>query len=486
MVTLRSRTRSLRVINPLVTYPYRVSGRRFLRALGATASGGVLAVTVAAGSVTLAANHLTSNVTKIDISEQVGERSVDFGDLSSGPVTFLLMGSDSRSGAGNRGYGSFDGARSDTTMLVHVYPDRDSAVVVSIPRDTVMDLPSCKDSAGRTIPGTRARFNTAFENGGPGCTVKAVEAMSGLQVDHFVVLDFNGFKRAVDALGGVEVCLTRPLVDRQSKVDLPAGRTRVYGDDALAFVRVRHNIGDGSDISRIGRQQLFLSSLIQEVSTSGLMTDPTRLWRVLNESTKALAMDPGLADAKALLALGNSLRGLSPSNISFVTLPWQPSGDGATVVVNQASAKKIWHALATESPWPEPPTTGVDGQALAVAPSAVTVSVRNASGTQGEGSRAMRELRAQGFRIATVGSASTTRATTVIRHTSAQLEAARTLQAAVPGARLKEVAGTTAVLDLRLGSDFTHVSPIVMKKRATSANAPSGTPTTADQDICTG
>ena len=103
---------------------------------------------MAAGSATVAVGRLEDNVTKIDISHQVGDRVVDYGDLSDGPVTFLLMGSDQRTGAGNEGYGNFEGARSDTTMLVHVYPDRDSAVVVSIPRDTVVDLPACKDDEG--------------------------------------------------------------------------------------------------------------------------------------------------------------------------------------------------------------------------------------------------------------------------------------------------------------------------------------------------
>ena len=285
------------------------------------ASAGALALTVAAGSATVAVGQLEDNVTRIDISEQVGERPVDYGDLSEGPVTFLLMGSDQRTGKGNKGYGNFEGARSDTTMLLHIYPDRESAVVVSIPRDTIVDLPSCKNADGRVLPATRDRFNAAFDRGGPGCTVKTVEAMTGLTVDHFVVLDFNGFKKTIDALGGVEVCLTRPLQDSKSGVDLPAGRTRVSGEEALSFVRVRHNIGDGSDISRINRQQIFLSSLIQEVTGSGLLTDPLRVWRVLSESSKSIATDKALADSDGLLALAASVSGLRPKDISFVTLP---------------------------------------------------------------------------------------------------------------------------------------------------------------------
>lgn len=456
---------------------------RVLRVLAGIASSVVLAATVAAGSITVAANHLEANVTAIDISHEVGPRPVDYGDLASGPVTILLMGSDARTGKGNKGYGYFEGARSDTTMLVHVYPDRDSAIVVSIPRDTVIDLPSCRDADGVRVAGTRDRFNTAFDIGGPGCTIKAVEQMTGLTVDHFVVLDFNGFKRTIDALGGVEVCLTRPLQDSRSGVDLPAGRTRVSGEDALAFVRVRHNIGDGSDISRINRQQLFLSSLIQEVTGSGLLRDPVRVWRVLTESSKSIATDQAMAEARGIFALASSLAGLRPDDVTFVTLPWLPSGDGATIVPDQPRADAIWAALAAEQPWPPPPTRGADGKKLTVPPSRITVDVHNATGEEGVGAEAAADLAGEGFAIGVVNARNRVAATTVIRHAPDQLQAARTLQAALPGSVLREDPEEGARLDLTLGSDHRGVQEIRVKAPAASATAAA---TTADQDICTG
>jgi LCP family protein required for cell wall assembly len=471
-----------------VTYPYGVSGRhRILRVLAGLASGAVLAATVAAGSVTVAANRLASNVTTIDISHQVGYRAVDYGNLASGPVTILVMGSDARTGSGNEGYGDFEGARSDTAMLVHVYPDRDSAVVVSIPRDTVIDLPTCTDADGALVPGTRDRFNAAFDIGGPGCTVKAVESMSGLTVDHFVVLDFNGFKRTIDALGGVEVCLTRPLRDEKSGTDLPAGRTRVSGEDALAFVRVRHNIGDGSDISRINRQQLFLSSLIQEVTDSGLLRDPVRVWRVLEESSRSIATDPAMADAKGITALALSLSGLRPDDITFVTLPWLPSGDGATIVTDQPKADAIWAALAAEEAWPPPPTRGADGGRLTVVPGEITVDVHNASGEDGLALGAAADLEAQGFGIGVVNARDRVTGATIIRHAPEQVEAARTLQAAVPGSLLRVAADEGLRLDLTLGSDFTGIDTIRVKVASSSSSSRADTEaSTADQDICTG
>jgi LCP family protein required for cell wall assembly len=493
IVTLRHRAASLPMLIWPVTYPYSVSGHsksgrhRALRVLGGLASAGALAVTVAAGSATVAVGRLEGNVTTIDISGQVGQRPVDFGDLSEGPVTFLLMGSDQRTGTGNKGYGNFEGARSDTTMLLHVYPDRESAVVVSIPRDTIVDLPACKDADGATLRATRDRFNAAFDRGGPGCTVKTVEAMTGLSVDHFVVLDFNGFKRTIDALGGVEVCLTRPLQDSKSGVDLPAGRTRVNGEDALAFVRVRHNIGDGSDISRINRQQIFLSSLIQEVTGSGLLTDPLRVWRVLNESSKSIATDPALADSDGLIALAGSLSGLRPRDISFVTLPWLPSGDGATIVADRPKADAIWAALADEQPWPPPPTKGADGEVLTVAPAKILVDVHNATGADGQGSRAAADLGAQGFRVGVVNAREKVAGTTTIRHAPDQLEAARTLQAAVPGSVLREDPARGARLDLTLGETYDGIDEVRVKAATTGSGVGGNEPsTTAAQDICTG
>ena len=458
---------------------------RIPRVIAGIASAGVLAVTVLAGTATLAAGHLEGNVTTIDISDQVGQRTVDYGDLESGPVTILLMGSDQRTGTGNKGYGYFEGARSDTTMLVHIYGDRKSALVLSIPRDTVTDLPACKDSDGNTLPPTHDRFNMAFDRGGPGCTVKAVEQLTGLTVDHFVVLDFNGFKKTIDALGGVEVCLTHPLQDSKSGIDLPAGVTRVSGDDALAFVRVRHNIGDGSDIGRINRQQLFVSSLIQEVTGSGLLTDPMRLWRVLDQSTKSLSTDPALANSDGILALATSLSALRPDDITFVTMPWLDSGDGATIVPNWTKLNPILHALGNDTPWPPPATKGADGQKLTVAPEKIVVDVHNATGTDGTGSTAAQALAGQGFSVGVVNARDKAAATTVIRHSPDQLEAARTLQAAIPGSVLKEVVGAGSRLDLTLGSTYRSVEDITVK----GSHAASGTSTqssTAGQDICTG
>ena len=420
----------------------------------------------------------------------MGERPVDYGDLSEGPVTFLLMGSDQRTGKGNKGYGNFEGARSDTTMLLHIYPDRESAVVVSIPRDTIVDLPSCKDADDRVLPATRDRFNAAFDRGGPGCTLKTVEAMTGLTVDHFVVLDFNGFKKTIDALGGVEVCLTRPLQDSKSGVDLPAGRTRVSGEDALSFVRVRHNIGDGSDISRINRQQIFLSSLIQEVTGSGLLTDPLRVWRVLQRVVEVdrdghRRWPTPTASWRWRPACRDCDRRTSRSS----PCPWLPNADGATIVADQPKADAIWAALADEKPWPPPPDQGRGRREAHRDPRpdpAWTSTTRPASRARAPGPPS--DLAAQGFGIGVINAREKVSSATTIRHAPDQLEAARTLQAAVPGSVLREdpepgfAPGPDPRRDLRRGRRRSG-SRRPKTGSGVGGNQPS---TTAAQDICTG
>ena len=317
--------------------------------------------------------------------------------------------------------------------------------------------------------------------------MKTVEAMTGLSVDHFVVLDFNGFKKTIDALGGVEVCLTRPLQDSKSGVDLPAGRTRVSGEDALSFVRVRHNIGDGSDISRINRQQIFLSSLIQEVTGSGLLTDPLRLWRVLSESSKSIATDNGLADSDGLLALAASMSGLRPKDISFVTLPWLPNADGATIVTDQPKADAIWAALADEKPWPPPPTKGADGKKLTVVPGEILVDVHNASGVDGQGSRAAQDLAAQGFGIGVVNARE--KVASSDHHPTRPGPARGGPDPAGRRAGIGAARGPRAGsrLDLTLGGTYDGVDTVRVKAATTGSGVGGNQPsTTAAQDICHG
>ncbi|MCX5382080.1 LCP family protein [Streptomyces sp. NBC_00083] len=242
-----------------------------------------------------------------------------------GAENLLLIGSDSRAGS-NSSYGRDDGGsqRSDTTILLHLAADRQSATAVSLPRDLMADLPACGEPDGTTSKAQFAQFNSAFEIGGAACTIRTVEKMTGVRIDHHMVVDFSGFKDMVDAVDGVEVCLKEPVEDRQAHLKLPAGRQLLRGEQALGFVRSRHGFGDGSDTQRMDRQQQFLGSLMKKVQSNGVLLNPARLVPVLDAATRSITTDAGLNSLKDLYDLVSSMRDVPTENIRFLTVPRQP------------------------------------------------------------------------------------------------------------------------------------------------------------------
>lgn len=270
------------------------------------------------------------------------------------PINIVLMGSDTREGKNSKGYGKPDeieGARSDTTILLHVSGDRTRALAVSIPRDTMIDLPMCKNKQGEMVGGYKSRFNEAFDLGGPSCTVKAVEEQTGVKADHFAVVDFAGFKGVVNALDGVEVCLEKAVKDKESKLDLPAGKSVVKGEQALAFVRARKSLSDGSDISRIQRQQDFLSSAMRKAISLDTIKNPLKLYEVLKATTSTLTVDPQLASMESMQELALNLSELRPDSVTFATAPFVYNDDMATVSFSP-KAQELWNAIKNDQPWP--------------------------------------------------------------------------------------------------------------------------------------
>ena len=365
---------------------------------------------------------------------------------------------------------------------------------MSIPRDTWVMLPECNVD-GETVGAFEAKFNTAFEIGGPGCTVKLVEQMTGLTIDNFAVIDFEGFKNVVDALGGVEVCLTEPASDPASDLELPAGTSVVNGEQALSFVRARKTLSDGSDLSRIKRQQAFLSSMIREASSTGLLLNPVKLYSTLDAATSGLTTDPGLADIDVLRDLALSVRGMAPGDIAFLTMPWVERGDGENVLVDEASAAPLWQSMAQDAPWIKPKKSGDSASnkkpGITVQPEQITVRVLNGSGVAGRAAEVAAALEAQGFTIAEIGDADRSDyPTTEIRHDAASAEAARTVLAALPGATtVADDASTT--ITIILGTSYTGVESVVAD--VTAASTPSSSereddaitdPTTADKVRC--
>ena len=269
---------------------------------------------------------------------------------ANGAENILLIGSDDRTGA-NSAYGSAGGQRSDTTILLHLAADRRRATAVSIPRDAMVSVPPC-ELPGGTRTGTRlVQFNWAYETGGAACAIRAVEQLSGIRIDHHLILDFTGFKEMVDAVGGVEVCVPKAIRDRGARLDLPAGRRTLSGEQALGWVRVRESLGDGSDTQRMGRQQQFLASLMRKVQSQAVLLNPARLWPVLDAATASLKADPGLSSLGALYDLTWDLRAMPAADVVFLTAPrrpYRPDPDRDEFVQPQTS--QLFAALREDRP----------------------------------------------------------------------------------------------------------------------------------------
>ncbi|MFE1766351.1 LCP family protein [Streptomyces angustmyceticus] len=305
---------------------------------------------------------LNGNLKGVDINAALGHdrpKNVDDGSMD-----ILVMGSDSRAGK-NGEYGKDEGgARSDTAMIVHVYKGHKKASVVSIPRDTMIKRPDCvKD--GKDVPGAqRAMFNTAFEVGGPACSVKTVESISGVRMDHFVEVDFTGFKKLIDALGGVEVTTKKPIDDNNSHLHLPAGKHTLNGEQSLGLVRTRHGVpgGDGSDLGRIQLQQTFIKALMNQVKNVGVLTNPTKLYDIADTATRAITTDTDLNSVSELTGLAKSLGNIGSDNIDMVTMPvtYDPANPDRVVPLVKKS-QQVWDALRQDQDIPKSATKGSAG-----------------------------------------------------------------------------------------------------------------------------
>jgi LCP family protein required for cell wall assembly len=299
-------------------------------------------------------------------------KSVVKDDTPKGAMNILFIGSDSRD-LGTNEYGKGTGSqRSDALMLVHFSRGNSRIDAVQIPRDTLTDLPACKDTGSGAFAGGNDEMINSALDGGPACSVRAVETHSDGRIDHFVQLDFEGFASMVNALGGVDVCLDKALVDPLAKLDLPAGKQKIKGKDALALARTRHAVGDGSDIGRLGHQQVVMSSIINQARSTSVLTRPDKLFRFVNALTKSITVDKGISSISDLTGLAKRARAVPDSGITFVTMPngaAPPPNDQR--VVKTPDADTIFKAIKKDQEMP------VQGEESTDAPSsdgATTVS----------------------------------------------------------------------------------------------------------------
>ncbi|MEU4063584.1 LCP family protein [Streptomyces wedmorensis] len=295
---------------------------------------------------------LDGNIQGVDINAQLGAERPE--NVDNGSMDILVLGSDSRSGD-NAAYGKDEGgARSDTAMVVHVYEGHKKASVVSIPRDTLVDRPACTDGKGGAAAGERrAMFNTAYEVGGPACAVKTVEAMSGIRMDHYIEVDFTGFRKLIDELGGVEITTTQAIKDDKSHLDLAPGTHTLDGEQSLGLVRTRKSVGDGSDLGRIQLQQAFMKAFIDQVKDVGVFTNPAKLLDLADAATKAITPDSELDSVQELMGFAKGLSGIGAQNVHMITLPveYDPR-DPNRVVPLEAESRQVWTALKGDLPIP--------------------------------------------------------------------------------------------------------------------------------------
>ena len=286
-----------------------------------------------------------------DIDHQVHKKHLIGGD----PLNILVMGSDSRVGAGNDIDGQTDiGSRSDTTILVHISADRKTVYGVSLPRDAMVTRPDCRDKDGKKIPGAELQmFNAAYSLGGPACTARQVESLTGLYIDDYVSIDFNGFKDMVDAVHGVTVCIPEAVNDTAHHITLEQGTQQLDGQDALNYVRERYELSSNSDIGRMKRQQAFIASMINKVVSAGTLTRPSRVYNFLKAATASIVTDPGLSSLSKLVKLAFQFRKTNLDNISFITVPFEAYPADPNRLQWSPAAKGLWKVILNDQPLPK-------------------------------------------------------------------------------------------------------------------------------------
>lgn len=429
--------------------------------------GAVLAVLlVAAGGAGLwAYQSLDGNIHSADIDGKLGDKRP--ANASPGSKNILVVGSDSRDGDNGKYGKGLTTMQSDTLMVMHVAADRKWATVVSLPRDSWVRIPACDRGNGTTSTAHSFKINEAFAVGGTGgevagaaaCTIKTVEENTGLRIDHFMSVDFQGFKGMVNALDGIEVCPETAIRDKKAHLDLDAGCQTVKGEKALGYVRTRYSVGDGSDIGRIGRQQEFMESLAAKAQTK--LTSPTALYGFFDSATESLTTDKELAGIKPLTALASELKGIPSDRLTFLTVPNYPREadvptDKANVVWQYPEAADLFASLAKDREVDKKSVEAAGENPLYAA--AVRVRVLNGTGEAGQAAKAADLLRAVGFTVIGTGNAPKDTDDTSVTYPTGLERQGSALASRLPGTTASRNAeATPGEVTLTVGTDFDGV-----------------------------
>ncbi|MET9137774.1 LCP family protein [Streptomyces parvulus] len=470
-------------------------------------TGGTMAFVVLAGGTAgyLYLQHLNDNI------QSVADDGASTGGFQKDKaINILLIGTDKRTGSGNEGYGDTGSAgHADTTILLHVSKDRSNATALSIPRDLIVDVPDCpttqEDGTQKVIPGsTGVRFNTSLGQDGrtPSCTMRTVTELTGVTPDNFMVADFNAVKTLTSAVGGVEVCLAKDIDDPDSHLKLPAGEHTVEGEQALAFVRTRHSVGFGGDLSRIQIQQQFLSALMRKLKSNDTLTSPSKMLKLAEAGTEALTVDSQLDSIGKLKDLGLELGKLNTKNLTFTTVPVVDNPAEkvkATVVLKEGPAQQVFDMVANDVSFTEVKQKEKKEAAAVAArlkgeqsePSEVRVRVMNGGAPAGSAQQELAYLQTDAgvTKSENAGNAPADLSRTTLEYAPDQADQARALAEilGLSGAAMKPGESVTnsqglPTMTLTLGKDFKGAG---VKINAAAGKTPEGVEkSTADKVEC--
>jgi LCP family protein required for cell wall assembly len=429
------------------------------------------------------------SITRVTVpGSELGQRPPDYSTASE---NILVYGNDSRKGLDKHeqvilhtGHDQTD--NTDTIMIIHLSPGHHGVTVMSIPRDTMVPMYQCDSGSGYAgqlaDPNSYVQINSLLQAGGPVCLWKTVEQQTGIFISHFIGIGMLGFVKVVNDLGGVNVCVPYHVNDPVSGLSLPSGENHINGVQALAFWRTREDIGNGSDLERIQRDQFMSAQVVKGVLSSGLLSNPFRLLSVVTDAAASMTTDGGMS-VSDLVGIAESLRHVSGKNVQFITAPnqaWPP--DHNRVQFAQPQADQVFSAIARDVTVPKvkatPSATPSSGaQVLTTSPSNVKVKILNGSGEKGIASRAATGLSSRGFDVTGTGNAAS------FAYTNSVIEYASTADKAAVNTLKQELTNVTELRDstlppgtveLILGSDFTGLAPPASPATASATPAASG------------
>lgn len=490
-------------VPPLAYSGYKKSSRRRHRVLRWSASVLGVVILVAGGTGYVYYQHLNENIKKDDLNiGDAKERAAVTKPNTAGqkPLNILLIGSDARDTKKNQELGgaksTFGGApRADVQMLLHVSADRTNISAVSMPRDTLLQLPSCTDpKSGKVYQATKTLTNDSLGRGGPGCSVATWEKLTDIHIDHFIMVDFAGVVSMADAIGGVPVCVDRNIYSHTSSghgsgLKLKAGTTYVRGAQALQWLRTRYGFEDGSDIARTKAQHQYLSAMVRQLRENAVLSNPNKLRKLAETATNSLTVDKGLGSVTALYDLSSELKKVPSNRIALTTMPFNYVG--ARVIPKPGDAEKLFRLVREDIP--------LDGRGMKrnkatdvrMFPTAdnekITVEVQNATRTStlepvsGRAEAVAQTLIGEGFTEAEADhSTAFSEKTTLVRYPSAHFKGDAVQIAKAVGIPTSSVEQSTDVsgVTLVVGSDWRsgkmYTAPANNAKAPTSAKILNG------------